>query len=74
VTLIAGSLQRAGLIEYSRGRVKILNREDLESAACDCYKIVKALFTNLYRHEALSNGQDESSKVAINPANGRARI
>jgi CRP-like cAMP-binding protein len=48
VTLIAGSLQRANLIEYSRGRVKILDRENLESAACDCYKITKDLYTNLY--------------------------
>jgi CRP-like cAMP-binding protein len=48
VTLIAGSLQRANLIEYSRGRVKILDRENLKSAACDCYKITKALLTNLY--------------------------
>src|ERR1700748_3875736 len=50
VTLVAGSLQRANLIEYSRGRVKILNREDLESAACDCYKITRNLLVNLYRH------------------------
>jgi CRP-like cAMP-binding protein len=50
VTLVAGSLQRANLIEYSRGRVKILNREDLESAACDCYKITRNLLANLYRH------------------------
>jgi CRP-like cAMP-binding protein len=50
VTLVAGSLQRANLIEYSRGRVKILNRENLESAACDCYKITKNLLANLDRH------------------------
>ena len=48
VTLIAKSLQRAGLIEYSRGRVTITNREDLESTACDCYQITKGLLQNLY--------------------------
>ena len=48
VTLIAGALQRAGLIEYSRGRVRILDREKLETAACDCYKIARDLFNNLY--------------------------
>ena len=52
VTLTAGALQRAGLIEYSRGRVRILNRENLESAACDCYRITKSLLTNLYTHAA----------------------
>jgi CRP-like cAMP-binding protein len=48
VTLIAGTLQRAGFITYSRGRVKILNRAELEEAACDCYPIAKSLLTNLY--------------------------
>jgi len=48
VTLIARTLQRAGLIEYSRGRVKIMDREGLESTACDCYRISKDLLTQLY--------------------------
>jgi CRP-like cAMP-binding protein len=48
ITVVAGGLQRRGLIEYSRGRVKILNREGLESVACACYPIVKALHRNLY--------------------------
>jgi hypothetical protein len=67
VTLIAGSLQRANLIEYSRGRVKILDRENLESAACDCYKITKDLYTNLYSQKlpgvdevTLTNGAAQS--------------
>jgi CRP-like cAMP-binding protein len=38
VTLSAGSLQRAGLIRYSRGRIDILSRRGLEDAACGCYK------------------------------------
>ena len=50
VTLIAGVLQRAGLIEYSRGRVRILSRENLENAACDCYRVTKNLLTGLYTH------------------------
>jgi CRP-like cAMP-binding protein len=48
VTVIAGTLQRAGLIEYSRGRVKIVDREGLESAACECYRISKKLLLQLY--------------------------
>lgn len=48
VTLIAGTLQRAGLIEYHRGRVKILDRERLEAAACDCYQVTKRLHAGLY--------------------------
>lgn len=48
VTVIAKTMQRAGLIEYSRGRVKIIDRESLESTACDCYRISKDLLTRLY--------------------------
>ena len=49
VTVIAGILQRSGLIEYQRGRVKIINRDNLEAAACDCYQITKELYAGLYR-------------------------
>jgi len=48
VTAIAGDMQRKGLIEYSRGQVKILDRNNLEAAACDCYPILKQLFRSLY--------------------------
>ena len=47
VTLVAGALQRSNLIEYSRGDVKILNREGLEEAACECYRIVKQAMQRL---------------------------
>jgi CRP-like cAMP-binding protein len=49
VTVIAGELQRRGLIEYRRGKVTILDRASLEEAACDCYQITKALYAGLYR-------------------------
>ncbi len=41
VTVAAGALQRAGLIQYTRGHVSILNREALESACCECYGVIK---------------------------------
>src|SRR5205085_4087425 len=41
VTLAAGRLQNAGLIHYSRGHITILDRPGLESAVCECYRIVK---------------------------------
>lgn len=37
VTVAAGTLQKAGLISYTRGNVTILDRRRLEEAACDCY-------------------------------------
>lgn len=49
VTLVATALQRSGLIEYRRGRVKITDPEGLEDVACDCYKVIKRLYEGLYR-------------------------
>ena len=41
VTVAAGVLQREGIIEYTRGSVRILNRKKLESFACECYALIK---------------------------------
>src|SRR5947199_6741763 len=41
VTEAAGELQAAGLIEYSRGRITVLDRERLERRVCECYAVVK---------------------------------
>ncbi|HXC38180.1 MAG TPA: Crp/Fnr family transcriptional regulator [Burkholderiales bacterium] len=43
VTEAAGSLQAAGLIHYSRGKIRIEDPVKLEAAACSCYRIVKDL-------------------------------
>ena len=51
VTLVASTLQRAGLIEYSRGRLTILDRKRMEATACDCYQISKSLLDGLYREK-----------------------
>ena len=41
VSLAAGALEDAGLIENLRGSVKILNRKSLEVTACECYGIIQ---------------------------------
>jgi CRP-like cAMP-binding protein len=41
ITEAAGKLQQAGLIEYHRGHITILDREGLEAMACECYAVVK---------------------------------
>jgi CRP-like cAMP-binding protein len=40
VTVSAGTLQKAGLISYTRGNVTILDRHNLEDASCDCYALL----------------------------------
>jgi Crp-like helix-turn-helix domain len=47
VTLAAGSLHDAGLIDYSRGHVTIRNRSKLEGSACECYRVVRSEFDRL---------------------------
>lgn len=46
VTKAASVLERGKLIDYSRGNIRILDRERLEAAACPCYLIVKNLQDN----------------------------
>ena len=41
VTEAAGKLQSAGLIQYSRGRITVLDRPGLEALVCECYGVVK---------------------------------
>lgn len=41
VTEAAGKLQKAGVIEYSRGHIEVLDRESLERLCCECYAVVK---------------------------------
>jgi CRP-like cAMP-binding protein len=41
VTMIAGSLQKQGLIKYSRGKISILDRRRLEAVSCECYRVVR---------------------------------
>ncbi len=47
VTMIAGELQRSGLIEYRRGKVWIRNGEALERSACECYQVIRDAFPRL---------------------------
>jgi Mn-dependent DtxR family transcriptional regulator len=47
VTVVAGSLQQAGLIHYRRGAINALDRLGLEAAACECYRIVRNRYERL---------------------------
>jgi CRP-like cAMP-binding protein len=41
VTLAAGELERAGVIENRRGAIKVINRKGMEQAACECYDVIQ---------------------------------
>jgi CRP-like cAMP-binding protein len=54
VTIAAGVLQKAGFIDYTRGRINIIDRSGLEGAACSCYQIMRQGFDDLLRSGAPS--------------------
>ncbi len=47
VTESATKLQKAGLIQYSRGRIAVLDRAGLEQRSCECYEVVKKEYDRL---------------------------
>jgi CRP-like cAMP-binding protein len=47
VSVVAGTLQKAGLITYTHGHITIVDRQALEAASCECYGTVKAHFDRL---------------------------
>lgn len=47
VTEAAGALQHLGLIHYSRGHIKVIDRKGLEAKSCECYQVVKDEFDRL---------------------------
>ena len=47
VTEAAGKLQTEGLISYSRGHIKVLDRKRLEARVCECYRVVKKEYDRL---------------------------
>lgn len=49
VSIAAALLQRAGLIQYTRGRVTILNRTGLEDATRECYASARSALDELFR-------------------------
>jgi CRP-like cAMP-binding protein len=63
VSTVAGALQARGLIDYSRGNVRILDRTGLENAACECYPTTRSLLAGLYgraQQSLFDEGLDQS--------------
>jgi len=50
VSVVAHSLQQAGMIKYARGKIQIVNVDGLQQTACECYDTIKC------QYEALLGG------------------
>jgi CRP-like cAMP-binding protein len=61
VTVAAGKLQDAGVIQYRRGRIQVIDRVRLEHMACECYAVVRKEFARLLPWQ---NGGQESKVSA----------
>jgi CRP-like cAMP-binding protein len=68
VTLAAANLQRAGLIEYTRGHVKILDRASLEQHSCECYGVTKRDFDRLLGIFKSASKPNRTTRVAARGA------
>jgi CRP-like cAMP-binding protein len=55
VTITAGTLQEAGMITYSRGKIHILDRPALEKIACECYAVVRRQETTQLPQEQMAS-------------------
>ena len=67
VTVVAGKLQERGMIEYSRGRVRITDPRGLEAVACECYPASRREL------EAFREYAEERSGI-YQAKNGSARV
>jgi CRP-like cAMP-binding protein len=47
VTVAAGTLQKAEMIRYTRGKITILDRAALKATACECYRVIKNEYIRL---------------------------
>ncbi|HJQ68297.1 MAG TPA: Crp/Fnr family transcriptional regulator [Blastocatellia bacterium] len=51
VSVVASTLQNAGIIRYSRGNVTVVDRKALEAASCECYEIITRMMESIFEVE-----------------------
>jgi len=70
VTVAAGKLQNAGMIDYHRGRIAVLDRSKLEAEACECYAVVKRVYERLLPEPGKPNSPPRAAITKVH----RSRI
>jgi len=49
VSVVAGTLQKAGFIAYRHGIMRVVDREGLEAATCECYRVTETLYDRIMK-------------------------
>jgi CRP-like cAMP-binding protein len=62
VTEAAAKLHAAGLIDYRRGRITVLDRPKLEARACECYAVVKREYDRLLAEVTVHSARQRSAR------------
>lgn len=67
VTAGTHRLQRLGLISCTRGHIRVLDREGLETQCCQCYEVIKSEYERLL-HEGASASRSRTTPAAAGPS------
>lgn len=68
ITAAAGELKQRGVIEYRRGRIRILDRAKLEAQSCECYAVVKRQCDRLRPAESVTDSHQRiPSPATVRP-------
>lgn len=69
VTQAAGKLQAKGFIQYSRGKIRILDRAGIEAEVCECYNVVNKEYQRLLpRKPEIPQALPQTRKIAASAA------
>jgi len=76
VTEIAGGLQARGFIDYSRGRITVVDRAGLEATSCECYRVIVSEFDRLLENRATPSPLDgiDISEAGISTAGAPQQV
>lgn len=65
VSVAAALLQRNGVIEYHRGKMRVIDIEQLRASACECYGVTQRHFPYLHQQELPLDGHADGSRVVV---------
>lgn len=70
VSITANTLQKAGLIRYKRGHVRVTNVSGLKEGACECYEAVRSHYETLLSAEKIASLREEAGVANSNSYDG----